>query len=140
MGATVVATSRSEAKRDEALTMGASAAFDSADDRWPVEADVVVESVGAATWEQSVRALQAGGRLVVCGGTVGAQGRAQPAPPVLQAVRDHRLHDGQLRGVRRGHRLVDGGLPVQIDQVVPLDDYPDALARLSRASSWARSC
>ena len=101
LGAEVVATSRSEAKRAEALAMGAVAAIDSADERWPVQADVVVESVGAATWEQSVRALKAGGRLVVCGGTSGADGRAQPAPAVLQAVRDHRLVDGQLPGVRR---------------------------------------
>ena len=52
--------------------MGATAAIDSADDRWPVQADVVVESVGAATWDKSVRALKPGGRLVVCGGTSGA--------------------------------------------------------------------
>src|SRR5829696_1016039 len=48
MGARVVATSRSEAKRAEALTMGADAAFDSADAKWPVQADVVIESVGPA--------------------------------------------------------------------------------------------
>ena len=48
--------------------------------------------------------LKPGGRLVVCGGTSGAQGGAQPAPAVLQAVRDHRLVDGQLPGVRRGDR------------------------------------
>ena len=41
--------------------------------RWPVQADVVIESVGAATWDKSVRALKAGGRLVVCGGTSGAK-------------------------------------------------------------------
>ena len=86
LGAEVVATSRSEAKRAEALAMGAAAAIDSADDRWPVQADVVVESVGPATWDKSVRALKAGGRLVVCGGTSGAEVDAQPAPPVLQAV------------------------------------------------------
>ena len=57
----------------EALAMGAVAAIDSADERWPVQADVVVESVGAATWDKSVRALKAGGRLVVCGGTSGAE-------------------------------------------------------------------
>ena len=49
------------------------AAIDSAADAWPVQADVVVESVGAATWDQSLRALKAGGRLVVCGGTSGAE-------------------------------------------------------------------
>ena len=35
------------------------------------QADVVVESVGPATWEQSVRSLKPGGRLVVCGSTSG---------------------------------------------------------------------
>lgn len=34
-------------------------------------ADVVVENVGEATWEQSLRALGRGGRLVTCGGTSG---------------------------------------------------------------------
>ena len=48
MGANVVVTSRSEAKRNEALSMGADAAFDSADAKWPVQADVVIESVGPA--------------------------------------------------------------------------------------------
>jgi NADPH:quinone reductase-like Zn-dependent oxidoreductase len=34
-------------------------------------ADVVVEHVGEATWERSVRALARGGRLVTCGATTG---------------------------------------------------------------------
>ena len=38
---------------------------------FPVQAHVVVESVGPATWDRSVRALLPGGRLVVCGGTSG---------------------------------------------------------------------
>ena len=53
------------------LAMGAIAAHDSAEAKWPVQADVVIESVGPATWEQSVRSLKAGGRMVVCGGTSG---------------------------------------------------------------------
>ena len=58
-------------KRAQALEMGAAAAHDSAAAKWPVEADVVVESVGPATWEQSVRSLKPGGRMVVCGSTSG---------------------------------------------------------------------
>ena len=34
-------------------------------------ADIVVEHVGEATWERSVRALARGGRLVTCGATTG---------------------------------------------------------------------
>ena len=33
--------------------------------------DVVVEHVGQATWDRSVRSLAAGGRLVTCGNTTG---------------------------------------------------------------------
>jgi NADPH:quinone reductase-like Zn-dependent oxidoreductase len=34
-------------------------------------ADIVIEHVGEATWERSVRALANGGRLVTCGATTG---------------------------------------------------------------------
>ena len=34
-------------------------------------ADIVVEHVGEATWDRSVRALASGGRLVTCGATTG---------------------------------------------------------------------
>ena len=37
--------------------------------------DVVFEHVGQATWEQSVRSMAAGGRLVTCGATTGYDGR-----------------------------------------------------------------
>jgi NADPH:quinone reductase-like Zn-dependent oxidoreductase len=37
-------------------------------------ADIVVEHVGEATWERSVRALASGGRLVTCGATTGTGG------------------------------------------------------------------
>jgi NADPH:quinone reductase-like Zn-dependent oxidoreductase len=39
------------------------------------DVDVVCESVGAATWESSVRALKWGGRLVICGATSGAEAK-----------------------------------------------------------------
>ena len=70
MGAEVHVTSRDPAKGEQALALGAVAAYDSAGD-WKVKAHVVVESVGPATWDRSVRALEPGGRLVVCGGTSG---------------------------------------------------------------------
>lgn len=41
------------------------------------DVDVVVESVGAATWESSVRALAWGGRLAICGATSGPDARIQ---------------------------------------------------------------
>ena len=133
----VYATSRDAAKRDRAVALGAAAAFDSEAD-WPVKVDVVVESVGPATWDRSVRALRPGGRLVVCGATSGPEGRAEPAPPVLQADRDHRLDDGLVPGVRRGHPVVAQGLPVQVDEVFDRSDYPEALERLGRGEQFGK--
>jgi len=130
LGAEVVATSRSESKRAEALAMGAVAAIDSADDRWPVEADVVVESVGQATWEKSVRALKAGGRLVVCGGTSGAKVELNLPRLFFKQFEVIGSSMGSYEEFAELTTLVAQGLPVQIDRVFDLDEYPEALARL----------
>jgi NADPH:quinone reductase-like Zn-dependent oxidoreductase len=130
MGARVEVTSRSEAKRAQALEMGAVAAHDSAAAKWPVEADVVVESVGPATWDQSVRSLRPGGRLVVCGSTSG--------PKVELTLPRLFFKQFEIIGSSMGSyeefdellALVDRGLPITIDQQFPLAGYEDALARL----------
>ncbi len=130
LGAEVAATSRSEAKRAEALEMGASAAYDSSDARWPVQADVVVESVGAATWDRSLRALKAGGRLVVCGGTSGATVEIN-LPRLF--FKQHEIIGSSMGSYQEFAELtalMDHGLDVQIDQVFPLPDYQAALTRL----------
>jgi zinc-binding alcohol dehydrogenase/oxidoreductase len=129
-GAEVVATSRSEAKRREALAMGAVAAIDSADERWPVQADVVVESVGAATWDRSVRTLKAGGRLVVCGGTSGAQVELNLPRLFFKQFEIIGSSMGSYQEFAEVTALMTQGLPVRVDEVLALSDYPAALARL----------
>jgi NADPH:quinone reductase-like Zn-dependent oxidoreductase len=104
LGAEVVATSRSELKRHEALAMGAVAAVDSADERWPVQADVVVESVGAATWDRSVLFFK---QFEIIGSSMGSY---QEFAEVTA--------------------LMAQGLEVRVDEVLELSDYPAALARL----------
>jgi NADPH:quinone reductase-like Zn-dependent oxidoreductase len=69
-GFRVWVTSRSEEKRALALDLGADQAFDTGA-RLPERVDVVMESVGDATWGHSVRALKPGGRIVICGATSG---------------------------------------------------------------------
>ena len=138
MGARVIVTSRSEAKRAEALGMGAVAAYDSSAARWPVQADVVIESVGPATWNQSLRALNPGGRLVVCGGTSGT----------TVEINLPRLFFGQFEiiGSTMGSyeefddlvRLVDQGLSIRVDQVIPLAEYPRALDRLEHGQQLGK--
>jgi NADPH:quinone reductase-like Zn-dependent oxidoreductase len=80
-GARVLATAGSEEKRALCRELGASAVFDHRSPSWGKEVraatdgrgcDVVVEHVGQATWESSLRSLARNGRLVTCGSTTGA--------------------------------------------------------------------
>jgi NADPH:quinone reductase-like Zn-dependent oxidoreductase len=69
-GLRVWTTSRDEEKRARAVELGAEQAFESGA-RLPERVDAVVESVGKATWEHSIKSLRPGGRLVVTGSTSG---------------------------------------------------------------------
>jgi NADPH:quinone reductase-like Zn-dependent oxidoreductase len=68
-GAVVYATSRSEAKRRLAESWGAHAVESGG--RLPEKVDVVIETVGEATWSHSLKCLRPGGTLVVAGATSG---------------------------------------------------------------------
>ena len=130
LGAEVVATSRSEAKREAALAMGATAVVDSSAERWNVLADIVIESVGQATWENSVRALKPGGRLVVCGGTSGADVSINLPRLFFKQYEIIGSTMGSYQEFADVTKLMADGLPVHVDQILPLADYPAALARL----------
>lgn len=135
VGADVIATSRSEAKRSEALSMGASTVIDSASDRWNVQADIVVESVGAATWDQSMRSLKPGGRLVVCGGTSGANVTVNLPRLFFKQYEIIGSSMGSYQEFAEVTTLMSvapgrPGLAVHIDRTYPLAEYLDALARL----------
>ena len=138
MGCTVVATSRSEAKRTQALAMGATAAYDSADAKWPVQADVVVESVGPATWEQSMRSLKPGGRLVVCGGTSGPKVEVNLPRLFFKQYEIIGSTMGSYEEFDAVSSLVANGLAVHIDRTYPLADYSDAVARLGEAEQLGK--
>ena len=82
IGARVFTTASTDRKRALALELGAEVVLDPAQSGWEKEirrltegrgADVVVEHVGPATWDASMRALARNGRLVTCGGTTGAK-------------------------------------------------------------------
>jgi NADPH:quinone reductase-like Zn-dependent oxidoreductase len=75
-GARIWVTSRSQDKREQALKLGAEQAFE-AGARLPERVDLVMETVGEATWAHSVRSLKPGGTLVVSGATSGAAPSAE---------------------------------------------------------------
>ena len=129
MGAVVYATSRDEAKRRRARDAGAADAFDSEAD-WPVKVDVVVESVGPATWDRSVGALRPGGRLVVCGGTSGPKVELNLPRLFFKQIEIIGSTMGSYPEFDDVTRLVGQGLPVQVDEVFDRAAYPRALERL----------
>ena len=65
------ATSRSEAKRAQALDLGADRVFETGA-RLPERVDAVMETVGEATWAHSLRSLKPGGAIVISGATSGS--------------------------------------------------------------------
>jgi len=93
--------------------------------------DVVIENVGEATWDISLKAATGGGRIVVFGSTTG------PNPPAdLQRVFIRQL---KIIGVTIGNfeefrTLIDAAerrlfVPV-FDSVVSLEEVPQALAKM----------
>jgi NADPH:quinone reductase-like Zn-dependent oxidoreductase len=129
-GARVWATARTDAKCAAALDIGAHAAFASGE-RLPEPVDVVIETVGEATWAHSVRSLRPGGTIVISGATTGAN-----PPAILNRIffLQLRVH-GSTMGTRAelGQLLTfldSTGLRPRIDRLVPLEHARDAFAAM----------
>jgi NADPH:quinone reductase-like Zn-dependent oxidoreductase len=129
-GYRVWVTSRSEAKRDKALKLGADQAF-ATGERLPERVDVVMETVGQATWGHSLRSLRPGGRIVISGATSG-----EVPPAELNRVFFTQLSVvGSTMGTRdqlgRLLRFCEqtGTRPV-IDRVLPLSGAAEGFASM----------
>ena len=123
-------TSRSEAKQQAALKLGADQAFASGA-RLPERVDVVMESVGQATWSHSVRSLKPGGRIVTCGATSGEA----PAAELTRIFFTQLSVVGSTMGNRdQLARLVrfceQTGVRPLIDRVLPLTEAHDGFAAM----------
>ena len=129
-GFRVWATSRSEARRDRAIKLGADAAFENGA-RLPERVDVVMETVGQATWSHSLKSLKPGGRIVISGATSG------DVPPAdLNRVFFTQLSVvGSTMGTRdQLGRLLQfcqqSGVRPLIDRVLPLADAAEGFAAM----------
>ncbi len=137
VGARTIVTSGSDAKLEQAQAWGADVTVNHAtgDVLAAVKeaggADVVVETVGEATWKTTLAAAKPAGRIVVCGATSG------PNPPAQL----HRFWWKQLTlfGSTMGSRadflgayelIRSGKARVHVDSVYPLAEASAAHARL----------
>ncbi|HUN36032.1 MAG TPA: zinc-binding dehydrogenase [Trebonia sp.] len=133
-GYRVWVTSRSEAKRDRALKLGADQAFETGA-RLPERVDVVMETVGRATWSHSLKSLKPGGRIVISGATSG-----DVPPAELTRVFFTQLSVvGSTMGTRdQLGRLIQfcaqTGVRPLIDRVLPLADASEGFAAVLEGS------
>jgi NADPH:quinone reductase-like Zn-dependent oxidoreductase len=148
LGARTIVTSSSPDKLARARELGADAAVDhSADDVVAAVkeatdgrgADVVVETVGEATWERSLAAASQEGRVTVCGATSGH------SPP----ARLYRLWWKQLSvlGSTMGmpadfegaYDLIrSGGARIHVDSTFPLSEAAAAHERLESGAQFGK--
>ena len=147
-GARVIVTSSSDAKLQQAQRLGADVALNHRTRKVAEEvralthkrgADVVIENVGEATWEQSLRALGRGGRLVSCGATSG--------PKVSVDLRRLFWYHWSILGSTMGNaaeyreivRVLGGGeLRPIVDGVYPLAAARAAFERLERGEQLGK--
>ncbi|HQZ41216.1 MAG TPA: zinc-binding dehydrogenase [Vicinamibacterales bacterium] len=147
-GARVIATAGTEAKLARARELGAfetvnhstedlAAAVRRLTERRGV--DVVVEHVGTATWEASVRSLARGGRLVTCGATTGHEARIDLRVLFgrqLSLLGSYMGRKGEL--LRAAGFFLSGHLVPVVDRVYPLAEAADAHRRLEARENFGK--
>ncbi|MBB2924646.1 zinc-binding dehydrogenase [Cellulomonas cellasea] len=137
-GLEVLVTSRDEARRARALELGAAGAFETGG-RLPGKVDLVLETVGAATWSHSVRSVRPGGTIVVAGATSG-----DASPAELQRLFFLEI---SVLGVTMGAKedlvhllamLDRTGVRPLVDATYPLSGARDGLDRLARGAQFGK--
>jgi NADPH:quinone reductase-like Zn-dependent oxidoreductase len=148
LGARVLVTSGSDEKLEHVRELGADATINHASEDVRAEvkqltdgrgADIVVETVGEATWKTTLEVAATGGRVVVCGATSG------PNPPAglhriwWKEIVVHGSTMGSQEDFEACLDLVTSGRarPV-IDRVLPLGEARAAHERLEAAEQLGK--
>jgi NADPH:quinone reductase-like Zn-dependent oxidoreductase len=102
-------------------------------------ADIVIEHVGEATWDRSVRALAAGGRLVTCGATTGHAAGIDLRHLFARQLSLLGSYMGRFDELRSAAPLLfDGRVRPVIDAVFPLARAADAQRRLEQKGQFGK--
>lgn len=144
LGARVISTGSTDAKRTLAQQLGAEFVVDSTQPHWPAEirkltnrrgVDVVVEHVGGDVLTKCFECLARGGTIVTCGATAGREVKLNLWPLF---VKQQRLIGSYGRNRADIQATLDwaaaGKLKPVIDSTVTLADAPAAFAKLRARS------
>ncbi|MFI5627031.1 zinc-binding alcohol dehydrogenase family protein [Nocardioides sp. NPDC051685] len=119
-------TGRDEPKRSYALEAGAHAAFEPGA-RLPARVDAVMESVGAATWDHSLKSLRPQGTVVVAGATSGYVAQTELGRVFANRLRVVGTAMGSLDDLRRLVAFCEvNGIKPHIHSVEPLVNAVEA--------------
>lgn len=147
-GAKVLVTSGSQEKLKKAMDLGADAGINHREKDFAMEVarmtgkrgvDVVVDSIGADTWQKSILSLARGGRLITCGATSGPN----PKEDILRIFWKQLSILGSTMGNQREFRELlrafeTGRLKPIIDQVYPLPEAAKAVQRLEEQGQFGK--
>ncbi len=148
IGLTVYATSGSPAKLARAKELGADGVIDHAQTDFSREirrltgkrgVDIVLDSVGKATWKRSIASAAKGGRLLTCGATTGPD----PETDLGRIFWNQLTVYGSTMGT---HAEFAGMLPIfrdgkvkpVVDAVFPLAEARRAVARLEEKGQFGK--
>jgi NADPH:quinone reductase-like Zn-dependent oxidoreductase len=131
-GARVIATAGTREKADRALVLGADAAVVHSEPGWSREVlrltggrgvDCAIDHVGTATFDEVLRSLAGGGRMVLCGASSGARAELDLIDLFARQLAVIGSSDGSRAELLEVLRLLAAGViePV-VDRVLPLDE------------------
>ncbi|EEF60339.1 zinc-binding dehydrogenase [Pedosphaera parvula] len=140
LGARVVTTASTEAKRVLGKQLGADHVVDSNDPNWPAEVrkitekrgvDVAVEHIGGEVLPKVFECLARGGTVVTCGATAGRDVTINLWPFFVKQQRLIGSYGRNKADIEATLKWVAAGklIPV-IDSIYPLDETDDAFAHL----------
>ena len=147
-GARVFVTSSSPEKLMRAQALGADVLInhqetDFSKEVWRITEkrgiDVIVDNVGAATWDRSIRALARGGRLVICGATSGPKPEEDLRRLFVKQVTIY----GSTMGTRHDWEQLNRLLAAKtlrpiVDRVYPLEQAAEAQRRMEDQEQFGK--
>ena len=147
-GARVIATAGSDAKLARARELGADEVINHSTEKIASEVkrltgrrgvDVVFEHVGEATWNESIRSLVPGGRLVTCGATTGYNGAIDIRYLFTRQISLLGSFMGSKADLLAAVEFLKRGLlkPV-IDIVLPLEKCAETHRRLENSEQFGK--